>query len=116
MKRIPIGSRPTSREELADWYSSILELQAKSGLSVTAFAARAGISAWSLYQWRRRLAVPVSRPADAAPRLVEVAVVQEPSERARPITVQLRSGHRVDVPAAFDGCELRRLIGVLESC
>ena len=116
MKKILIGSRPTKREELGSWYASILEEQARSGRSVTEFAARTGISAWSLYQWRRRLSRAGSRRGEQAPRLVEVAVVQEERSRARHLRVRLRSGHRVDVPAGFNDAELRRLLGVLESC
>jgi transposase-like protein len=116
MKRIPIGSRPTSRDELGGWYASILEEQARSGESVKEFAARAGISAWSLYQWRRRLSRGVSGRDQQPARLVEVALVQKERSQAGRLRVRLRCGHRVDVPAGFDDAELRRLIGVLESC
>jgi hypothetical protein len=116
MQRIELGSRPTRREDLAAWYSAALEQQAKSGLSIPRFAARAGISAWVLYQWRRRMS-PAARLGDApAPRLVEVAVVPTNPANADRLSVHLRSGHKVDVSAGFDGAELRRLIGVLESC
>jgi hypothetical protein len=116
MKRIPIGSRPTSREELSGWYSSILDLQARSGLNMRDFAAGAGVSAWSLYQWRRRLSGAVGRHDEPAPRLVEVAVAQKEPSQADCLHVRLRCGHRVDVPSDFDSDGLRRLIEVLESC
>jgi hypothetical protein len=116
MQRIELGSRPTRREDLAAWYSAALEQQARSGLSIPRFAASAGISAWVLYQWRRRMS-PTARPAaGAAPQLVEVAVVRAAAEHCDRLSVHLRTGHKVDVPAGFDGRELRRLIGVLESC
>lgn len=117
MKTKPIGSRPTNREELGSWYASILEEQARSGQSVTEFAAGVGISAWSLYEWRRRLSRAVNGREEQTARLVEVAVVQKERRQAGHLRVRLgRSGHRVDVPAGFNDAELRRLIGVLESC
>ena len=79
------------------------------------FAARAGVSAWTLYDWRRRLAAG-DDDGDAASRLVEVTVVPTPAPMGAGIRVQLRSGHRLDVRPGFDDHELRRLIGVLESC
>ena len=115
MRRNAIGGRPTRREDLAEWYRSLLERQAESGLSVRAFAATAGVSAWTLYEWRRRLG-DTARYRDGAPRLVEVSVVPSSPPTSAGIGVELRSGHRLDVRAGFDDDELRRLIGVLESC
>lgn len=111
-----MGPRPTNREELRRWYASILEEQARTGQSMTEFAARTGISAWTLYQWRRRLYGASGRHDLPAPRLVEVAVVQKELSRSRHLRVRLPSGHRIDVPAGSDDAELRRLLGVLESC
>lgn len=102
---------------MAAWYRALLERQAESGLSVTDFAATAGVSPWTLYEWRRRLAGARGGGHDATPRLVEVSVVPSPPpSMATGIGVHLRSGHRLDVRSGFDDHELRRLIGVLESC
>lgn len=86
-------------------------------MSVTDFAASTGVSAWTLYQWRRRLAGSDGERNDS-PRLVEVAVLPSAAaaSAAASLSVELRSGHRLEVRAGFDGNELRRLIGVLESC
>lgn len=114
MRRIRLGERPSRRDDLAAWYRAALELQAESGLSMVEFASRAGVSAWTLYDWRRRLAAP--EVGDVPPHLVEVDVVSPvPSGRGH-LAVHLRSGHRIEVPADFDDSGLRRLIGVLESC
>jgi len=98
---------------LAAWYRTLLERQAESGLSVADFAASAGVSAWALYDWRKRLA-GCDGGRHVAPRLVEVAVV--PPSASTGIRIELRSGHRLEACAGFDDHELRRLIGVLESC
>ena len=100
---------------MSAWYGAILEEQGKSGLSVKDYAVRKGMSRWTLYEWRRRL----SSVADAAaekPRLVEVAIGPGETRVADPV-VRVCDGRRsIEVPCGFDSDELRRLIGVLESC
>jgi len=120
MRRIDVGPRPTSREELAAWYAEALEAQAASGLSVAEFAQRMGVSMPTLYMWRRRLGSR-SRPAQLPARLVEVTVARpcsESFEATRPtLVVRLCSGRRsIDVPAGFDDDDVRRLVAALESC
>lgn len=112
------SERPRKRSSLSRHYSALLERQAQSGLSLSDFAASVGVPVGTLYRWRRRLAAGAERPS--RPRVIEVSVV--PSSPVAPvadppgIAVDLRSGHRLDVRAGFDSGELRRLIGVLESC
>jgi len=102
---------------LASWYSSLLEQQAASGLSVLEFAKRAGISAWTLYQWRRRLPLATDAEPTPTPKLIEVAVAQPSLGAGSGMVVRLDDGRRsIAVPAGFDGDELRRLLSVLESC
>ena len=114
MERIELGERPSRGEDLVAWYRAALELQADSGLSMPEFASRAGVSAWTLYDWRRRLAAP--SVGDASPRLVEVEVVPSAPSGGMHLTVFLHSDHRIEVPADLDVSGLRRLIGALESC
>lgn len=115
MRRNELGECPTRREDLVRWYEALLERHAESGLSVAEFAARAGVSAWTLYQWRRRLSEDTESQA-ASPRLVEVSVAPAAEARSSGLAVELRSGHRIEVGGDFDGHDLKRLIGVLESC
>jgi hypothetical protein len=118
MRRIDLGARPTSRRELASWYSGALEAQATSGLSVAEFAHRLGVSVPTLYQWRRRLGTP-PRGDDLPARLVEVEVTRSgaTTTTADAMVVSLCSGQRsIGVPHGFDSDELRRLVAVLESC
>jgi len=117
MRRNELGERPTRREDLAAWYESLFERYANSDLSVAEFAARAGVSTWTFYQWRRRLSED-AKPRAASTRLVEVSVVPAAATAARSsgLAIDLRTGHRIEVGGGFDGQELKRLVGVLESC
>lgn len=92
----------------------VLAEQRASGLSVAAFARERGLSAWTLYEWRRRLGAAQSEPV-AKPELVQVMVTPSAS-RASTIAVELGAGLRVHVPSGFDAAELRRLLEVLASC
>lgn len=87
-------------------------------MSVTEFAEQAGVSAWTLYDWRRRLSCSVA--AEAAPAkvdLIEVSIARSGSAPGGGMVVRLGDGHRsIAVPPGFDGDELRRLVSVLESC
>lgn len=120
MRKIDVGPRPTSRGELAKWYSDALAAQAASGLGVAEFAQRMGVSMPTLYLWRRRLGVPPP-PNESPARLVEVTVTRPSSATFAAATgamvVRLCSGRRsIDVPAGFDDAELRRLVTAIESC
>ena len=117
MSRFDLGERPSSRDELAVWYSAALEEQAASGLSVQAYAERLGVSAWTLYQWRRRLPAAASTKRNRA-NLVEVTIARpNPATCASSLVVHVNEGRRsIDVPRGFDSDELRRLVEALESC
>lgn len=116
MRRIDLGERPRSREELAAWYSTALDAQPASGLSVADYAARIGVSVPTLYQWRRRLASQTRGGRDRA-QLVEVTVARPAPSAGGRMVVRVCDGRRgIEVPLGFDGDELRRLVAALESC
>jgi len=107
------GEEQTEREA---YYFELLDEQEASGLSVAAFAEERGLSAATLYSWRRRLGRASSRSLGAS--LVEVCVHEDdPNEDATGrMTVITSSGARVEVDADFDESALARLLGVLERC
>lgn len=116
MRRIDLGVRPTSRSELAAWYSAALDVQAASGLSVADYAAQIGVSVPTLYQWRRRLESPTRADRDGA-KLVEVTVARQAPSGCDGMVVRVCDGRRsIEVPGGFDCEDLRRLVEVLESC
>lgn len=117
MSKIDVDRRPKSRGELAAWYSAALSAQASSGLSMAKFAARVGVGAPTLYQWRRRLEAS-GGSGRGRPKLVEVTITGS-GNRAKDegLVVRLCDGRRsIGVPRDFDGDDLRRLVTVLEGC
>ena len=66
MPRHSIPERPRSRDELEAWYGAALDDQATSGLSVAEYAEGIGVTAATLYQWRRRLGADSDDRSDSA--------------------------------------------------
>ena len=90
------------RQRIAQWQTS--------GLSVTAFCARHGLTVPNFYAWRRLL-----RRRDAPPpAFVPVHVVADaPPVSACLLEVVLPDGHAVRVAPGFDAATLRQLLAVL---
>ena len=120
MTELDLTERPRSRADLPRWYAAVLKDQEASGLSVAGYAEEVGVTAVTLYQWRRRLSsrglVDQSRGGRAG--LIEVTVAKA-THRADPdarFIVRLGNGRDIEVPRGFDDAELQRLIPVVESC
>ena len=117
--RNALGPRPSSRAELVAWYRAALSAQARSGLSVADYAEEIGVTAATLYLWRRRLTVAGE---DAAPdrqaQLVEVTVADEgEAGSGATLVVRMKCRRRsIEVSPGFRDDDLRRLVAVLESC
>lgn len=88
----------------------------ESGQSLMAFGKQEQVSYAKLLYWRRKFAAQ-ERGASEGVQLVPVEVVDEVRERTpSKIDVWLSNGVALEVPMGFDEAELRRLIGVLQSC
>jgi len=90
------------------------------------YAGQLGVTATTLYQWRRRLSAG-DGPRSARkttetrrPALVEVIVDRghpnDVNAAGRCAIVRLRGDRSIEVPRGFDGDDLRRLVTLLESC
>ncbi len=102
--------RRSSRES-ESYHRTLLREQARSGQSVRGFAATRGLSAATLYSWRRRLGLTRGR------RLIEVAITDSPPRPSRGgLVLQLFGRHRLELPADVSDDELARLLRVLSSC
>jgi hypothetical protein len=94
----------SSRAEV--WRELILE-QKKSGLTVEAFCQQQGVSGWSFYQWRKRLAL--NEPVRFA--LVET---RETSQQGRSVVeLWLSNGDRLQIAPGADAATLRTVLAVL---
>jgi len=115
METFIAGPRPSDRSQLAGWYTTLLNEQERSGLSVRQFAMRFGINIQSLYSWKKRL----TDPCGPTPVLVEVKLSKTLSldrERHVPIVLRLGRERSLEVPVDFDAAELKRLVRTLEAC
>jgi len=119
MTEIDVTERPVGREGLERWYAEALERQAAEGLSTPAMAEELGVTASTLYSWRRRLKEGRvrSRGRSRLPGLVEVAITDDTLERAGDrFVLVLTNDRRIEVPSTYDDDALRRIVGLLESC
>jgi len=112
-------SRPTRRSELAAWYRTVLDEQQRSGLSIAEAALEVGVTATTLYQWKRRLPRSTTPPRQLAAGLVQVRVLPAeapPGESCPALVLRLGRGRAIEVPSGFDPDELARLIEVAVAC
>lgn len=117
-----IAARPADRRDLGTWYSELLDVSEREGISVADLAARLGVVTETIYAWRRKLrSLPRSREVrEAAAGLVRVRVVDEQPERGtahdRPLELRLARGRHLLVPRGFDPAHLVALVNALERC
>ena len=99
------------------WMGKVEE-QVRSGLTISAFCRREGISANSFFRWRRVLSergqAGASMPCSAPKGLFAPVSVVSPDDVA-PIELSLSSGHMLRVRPGFDSDTLVRLLALLDS-
>jgi hypothetical protein len=117
-----------AREAREVWAKRV-ERWRDSGLTLKEFASEIGVNANTLAGWRWRLRPErgdEARGTPEPPRFLEIVAAPETTERsaepagskkapAEPFELILSGGHRVRVPAEFDGRALRRLVEALET-
>lgn len=93
----------------------LLREQSRSGQSVRDFAADRGLSAATLYAWRRRLGL--ARPHGGRGHLLQVAVVDEPVAAPRTgLVLALFGRHRLELPRDVSHDELLAVLRALSAC
>jgi hypothetical protein len=80
-------------QELSAVWRERLEAQQASGLSVAAWCKQAGVSAWSVYAWRKRLSSP-----PITPKLIRMPVAGMTSEPM--LEMQTPSGYVLRLSSA----------------
>ena len=89
-------TRPARQQQAATIWRRRLERFEESGLSVARFCEEEGCSPASFYQWRKRLAEDDRGEAgdeDSRPGFQQITVTV-----GRPLTIELTSGARIEVP------------------
>ena len=84
-----------------------MDRQKKSGLKVQALCQQQGVSGWSFYQWRKRLAM--NPPMSFA--LVETRGVSRQGNGA--VELWLNGGDRLQIAPGIDAATLRTVLAVL---
>jgi transposase-like protein len=91
-----------AREDAASRWRKLIEQQRESGLSVSVYCRERGISAASLFAWRRRL-----RPASSLPgaqMFKPVKLLTESKQRAAddadPVVIESPAASFIELPAA----------------
>lgn len=109
-------ARSGGRSDLAEYYRGLLDEQAESELSVSEFAEEVGVSAATLYSWRRRLGD--SAGEGEARDLIEVQVAGDEAvlRRGASIVLTVDGRLRIELEADFDDGALERLLRVLSRC
>jgi hypothetical protein len=94
----------TAKTEL--WRELILR-QKKSGLSVQAFCQEQGVSGWSFYQWRKRLA------QNPPVRFALVETREKSQQSMATMELWLSGGDRLQIAPGVDAATLRTVLAVL---
>jgi hypothetical protein len=109
----PSSSRPGRRPDPAtrQRWQQRLERFRRTGLNVTDFCDREGISVASFYAWRRRLRHSPAAADPEPPRLVPVRLVASPG--SAPVELLLPSGLVLRLASEIDTEWLRQFLGLL---
>jgi transposase-like protein len=94
-----------------EWRARIAE-QERSGLSVKQFCSERGLTAWSFYDWRKRL-----RKSAAPVRfaLVERGSVSQKSATSADVEIVFAGGEQLRIRSGVDGVTLRMVIEALRA-
>lgn len=112
----PNNSRHSSgRDGLAAHYADLLSKQESSDLSMREFAAQHGVSACTLYQWKRRLSSDPSAARSEVGSLVAVDVIQQADMRTRAEVYELSfaNGASLRLPRDFDVARVAELVALV---
>ena len=114
-------------EEKERYWRSVLQRQARSGVSIAKFCRSEGVSEPSFYSWKRALGGGeakakraarsgarrvAARSSEASPSFVPVEITEEP----RPATIQVvwPNGLSAQVPAECDPAEVQAVLQVVD--
>ena len=104
MKETGSSNKAIARSE---YWRGVIQQQAVSGQSVSAFCAERGLTEQSLYSWRKRL-------GDPAPVSFALVTTDRSDRRPEaPLELELSAGCRLRIPCGVDAATLRTVLTVL---
>jgi hypothetical protein len=109
------NKRDLARE--ARW-RGLLAAQRKSGLSVRAFCARERVTEPSFYAWRREIGLRDQEKAGAAMQssaFVPVMVAGNGAGQEEQVTIEVRGGRVLHVPATLPAARVTELVRAVEA-
>ena len=91
----------------SDYWRDLIQQQAASGQSVSAFCAQRGLTEQSLYYWKKRVSkeVPVS--------FALVTTNGSARTQGAPLELEFSCGQRLRIPCGVDATTLRTVLAVL---
>lgn len=106
------SEQKSAKENAAARWRKLVEQQRESGLPVSAYCRERGISAASMFAWRRRLQSASGLPVAETFKAVEVLSEEQPDSS---IELCLRGGRHLIVRRGFDRQLLINLVQAMES-
>lgn len=104
MKETSSSNQAIARSQ---YWRNVIQQQAGSGQSVSAFCAERGLTEQSLYSWRKRL-------SDQAPVSFALVTTERPDQSpSAPLELELDAGRRLRIPCGVDAATLRTVLTVL---
>jgi hypothetical protein len=90
-------------------WERIIREQSLSGMTIDAFCGSRGINRYTFKRHKYRRNAGVARAE--VPRFIEVT-----GGSSRSFVLRLKNGRALEIPSGFEEGEVRRLVGVVESC
>jgi len=102
----PMG-KSSKASARSDYWGDLIQQQAASGQSVSAFCSKRGLTEQSLYFWKKRLSkqAPVS--------FALVAANEFGDKRSTALELELGCGQRLRIPMGVDAATLRTVLSIL---
>jgi transposase-like protein len=91
----------------SDYWRDLIQQQAASGQSVSAFCAQRGLTEQSLYYWKKR----VNKEAPVSFALVTTD--RSARTQGAPLELEFSCGQRLRIPCGVDATTLRTVLAVL---
>jgi transposase-like protein len=103
------------RDGLASHYADLLSKQEASHLSMREFAAQHGVSACTLYQWKRRLSSDPNAERGEVGSLVAVDVIKpaDAPTRAESYELSFANGISLRLPRDFEVARVGELVALV---